>query len=437
MRLLRLLLIGSVLLPAALSAQDPEGVRLGLMYQPEYQPGLVVLPFQASDGAGGIASMVQGIVAQDLDYSDRFQLRSVTDGPVEDPINLDLWKERGADWVLQGTIAPRSGGFSLSLTLHDAVYGRVKDQRTIALPAQGDPNFRMAVHAAADEVVFWATGDQGMAASRVVFVLEGRGSKEIYMVDSDGENVQRVTSDGTISLSPAWGPDGTIAYTSYRSGRPILYERDLRTGRDRVLSDREGVNAMPAYSPDGRLVAFSTSVAGNTEIATFDRNQNCCLQQQTRGRQFDSFNATFSPDGRRLAFISDRLGQPHLYIMDLGGDPRLISEYSYGSRIKNDAPDWSPDGQKIVYQSEISPGNHQLMLADLDRGNRRVLTNQGNNETPSWAPDGRHVVFSSKDRDGGGLFVLDTVSGRIRPLLRGQGYGLPDWSGTLYRVARE
>src|SRR5690554_1707520 len=104
MRLLRLLLIGSVLLPAALSAQDPEGVRLGLMYQPEYQPGLVVLPFQASDGAGGIASMVQGIVAQDLDYSDRFQLRSVTDGPVEDPINLDLWKERGADWVLQGTV---------------------------------------------------------------------------------------------------------------------------------------------------------------------------------------------------------------------------------------------------------------------------------------------------------------------------------------------
>src|SRR5690606_13733817 len=134
---------------------------------------------------------------------------------------------------------------SLSLTLHDAVYGRVKDQRTIALPPQGDPNFRMAVHAAADEVVFWATGDPGMAASRVVFVLEGRGSKEIYTVDSDGENVQRVTSDGSIALSPAWGPDGTIAYTSYRSGRPILYERDLRTGRDRVLSDREGVNAMP------------------------------------------------------------------------------------------------------------------------------------------------------------------------------------------------
>lgn len=437
MRFLRLLLIGSIILPGPLSAQDPEGVRLGLLYQPEYQPGLVVLPF-AGEG-GGAVETIQSVIAQDLDYSDRFQLRSVTEGvpPGETP-NLALWKERGADWVLQGGVAARSGGLTLNLVLHDAVYGRIKDQRAIALPPPGDPNFRMAVHAAADEVVRWATGDPGMAASRIVFVLAGRGSKEIYMVDSDGENVTRVTSDGSLALTPTWGADGLrIAYTSYRSGPPMLYERDLRTGRERVLSDREGINSTPAYSPDGRLIAFGTSVAGNTEIATYDREQNCCLQQQTQGRQYDSFNPTFSPDGRQLAFVSDRLGQPHIYVMDLGGEARLISEYVYGSRTKNDAPDWSPHGDQIVYQSEISPGNHQLMLADLARGSRRVLTNQGNNETPSWAPDGRHVVFSSKDRDGGGLFVLDTVSGRIRPLLRGSGYGLPDWSRTLYRVAQE
>jgi TolB protein len=64
----------------------------------------------------------------------------------------------------------------------------------------------------------------------------------------------------------------------------------------------------------------------------------------------------------------------------------------------------------------------------------RLLTNQYSNEDPSWSPDGRHVVFSSPDRDGGGLFVLDTVSGKIRPLLRGRGYGLPDWSGRLARA---
>ena len=439
MRSLRLLLTSLLVFPALASAQDPEGVRLGLLYQPEYQPGFVVLPFTATGAAASAAPAIQTVIARDLEYSDRFQLRTATDaGAPGQPLNLALWKERGADWVLEGTLAPQAGGMTLTLTLHDAVYGRVKEQRAIALPPQGDPGFRMAVHAASDEVVRWATGDPGMAASRIAFVLQGRGSKEIYLVDSDGENVQRVTSDGSLALTPTWSADGLrLAYTSYRGGPPLLYERDLRTGRDRVLSDREGINSTPAYSPDGRLIAFGTSVSGNTEVATYDRERNCCLQQQTRGRQFDSFNPTFSPDGRQLAFVSDRLGEPHIYVMELGGEARIVSEYTYGSRVKNDAPDWNPRGNQIVYQSEISPGNHQLMLADLDRGSRRVLTNQGNNETPSWAPDGRHVVFSSKDRDGGGLFMLDTVSGKIRPLLRGSGYGLPDWSRTLYRVAQE
>lgn len=421
-----------IALPAL--AQDPQGVRLGLLYQPEYQPGLVVLPFGAEGAAAGIADGVRGIVRQDLDYSDRFELREAGAGArAGERVDLAMWKDRGADLVLQGDLTPSGPGATLRLVLHDAVYGQVKHQGTFALPPRGDPGFRMAVHAVSDEVVRWATGDPGMAASRIAFVLQGRGSKEIYVVDYDGENVQRLTSDGSIALSPAWSPDGRlIAYTSYRSGRPLLYERDLRSGRDRVISDRDGVNITPSYSPDGRMIAFATSAGGNTEVATYDRERNCCLQQQTRGRRFDSLSPSFSPDGRQLAFVSNRLGEPHVYVMSLGGEARLVSEYAYGGRGYNTAPDWSPRGSHIAYAARIN-GVHQLVIAEMSSGTRRFLTNAGNNEDPSWAPDGRHVVFSSADREGGGLFVLDTVSGRVRPLLRGAGYGLPDWSDTLLR----
>jgi TolB protein len=72
-------------------------------------------------------------------------------------------------------------------------------------------------------------------------------------------------------------------------------------------------------------------------------------------------------------------------------------------------------------------------LADLQSGTRRLLTNDRRNEEPSWAADGRHIVFASPDRDGGGLFVLDTVNGRIRILLSGRGYSAPDWSPVLRR----
>jgi TolB protein len=430
----RILAIASVFLsvagPALLTAQTPEGVRLGLLYQPEYQPGMVVLPF---DG-GGSAAAVHGIIRQDLDFSDRFQMREPTGATPGQPVNVALWKERGADWALEGTVTPRTGGLTLNLVLHDVVFGQIRAEQPFNLPAVGDPNFRMAVHAVSDEVVRWVTGDPGKAATRIAFVLEGRGSKEIYLVDSDGENVQRVTSDGSTALSPSWSPDGSrIAYTSFRSGRALLYERDLRTGRDRVLSERAGINITPAYSPDGRTIAMGVTVDGNTEIGTFDLGQNCCFQARTQGRRFDSLSPTFSPDGRQIAFVSNRLGAPHIFLMTLGGDARVISEHPGGARAYNTSPDWSPRGSQIVYQSRVD-GRHQIMMYDVSRGVRRLLTNEGENEDPSWAPDGRHVVFASKDREGGGLFVLDTVSGRVRTLLRGTGYGLPDWSGTLWHA---
>ncbi|MET0396991.1 MAG: Tol-Pal system beta propeller repeat protein TolB [Longimicrobiaceae bacterium] len=426
-----LLLALALVLPGALRAQDTVMVQLGLTYRPGSEPGFLVLPFAAASGSEGAASAVRGVVRQDLDFSDRFR---VTDAPAGTrpvaPAAVGEWADRGADWVLAGDVRPQGSGLALRLALLDAVYGTVKGERTFQLPRAADRGFRMAVHAAADEVVRWATGEPGMAASRVAYVLQGRGSKEIYMVDWDGENVQRVTSDGSIALSPAWSPDGArIAYTSFRSGVPALYERSLATGQDREISRRDGLNITPAYSPDGRTLAFAATVAGNTEIAVVSGGG---FEALTRGRRSDSLSPTFSPDGSRIAFVSNRLGEPHVYVMQRGGEPRLLSEYRYGTQGYNTSPDWSPRGSAIAYHTRVG-GSPQLAVVDAAGGRPRVLTSRGVNEDPSWGPDGRHLVFAS-DRDGGGLFVMDVISGRTRPLLRGRGYGLPDWSPVLYRA---
>ena len=410
--------------PAA--AQDSVVVQLRTTYESQQQPGFVVLPF---GGAGG--EQVRQIVARDLEYSDRFEVREATGARAGEPVNLALWSERGADWVLEGAVTPRAGGLTLRLTLHDAVYGQPRGEGTFAIPAPGARDFRMAAHAAADAVVRWATGEPGMAASRIAFVTQGRGSKEIYLVDSDGENVTRVTGDGSISLSPAWSPDGRrLAYTSYRGGQPFLYERDLGTGADRVLSDRDGINITPAYAPDGRTIAFGTTVGGNTEIATIGADG---LRQHTRSRGFDNLSPTWAPDGRRFAFVSDRLGEPQIYVMTPGGQPRLISDYTYGGRGYSTSPDWSPVGPAIAYHTRVN-GRMQIAAVSADGGRPRMLTDRFQNEDPSWAPDGRHLVFASPDRENGGLFILDTVTGRIRRLVAGRGFGLPDWSPTLLRL---
>jgi TolB protein len=109
-----------------------------------------------------------------------------------------------------------------------------------------------------------------------------------------------------------------------------------------------------------------------------------------------------------------------------GGEARAVSEFVHGRGGYHTAPEWSPRGNHLVYSARAN-GSLQVVFADLGNGRSRLLTDRGRNEDPSWAPDGRHVVFAS-DRDGGGLYIVDSVSGRIRPLVRGWGHGLPAWS---------
>jgi TolB protein len=425
-RLFALPALAALALAAPAAAQDTTTVvRLRATYEAGSQSGFVVLPFA---GDGGVAAAE--IVRRDLDFSDQFKMTDPAGARPGDAANAALWRERGADWVLAGALE----GGTLRLTLHDAVYGQVKGEGTFEVGAPGDRRFRMAVHAASDAVVRWATGEPGIAATRIAYVVQGRGSKEIWLVDSDGENAARLTSDGSIALSPAWSPDGgRLAYTSFRAGTPALYERDLSTGADRVLSNRDGLNITPSYAPDGRTVAFATSAGGNTEIGTVGPGG---FRQRTSGRASDALSPSYSPDGARMAFVSNRLGEPQIYVMSAeGGDARLVSDYTYGNRGYSTSPDWAPVGGRIAFHTRVS-GAHQIAMVEADGNRPRLLTSGSRNEDPSWAPNGRHLVFASPDRDGGGLFVLDTKTGRVRRLVAGRGVGLPDWSPVLARAGR-
>jgi len=130
-----------------------------------------------------------------------------------------------------------------------------------------------------------------------------------------------------------------------------------------------------------------------------------------------------------MAFVSNRLGRPHLYVMPAnGGDARQLTEFA--ASAYNVSPDWSPRGTRIAFETRVR-GVPQLAVVDVDTREVRLLTSGARHEDPSWAPDGRHLVFSSPDRDGGGIFILDTVTGNIRPVVRGRGYGLTAWSPAL------
>jgi TolB protein len=438
-----------------LSAQDTStidrGVRIGIIYRPGVRPGLVMLP---RTGMG--LDSVRAMVARDLDYSDRFEVITLpggdsirlatsstaprgtgggarrsgtgtpaTGGAQSGGLNYPLYQALGADFALDITAA----GDTTVATLHDIAAAGVRRAVRVRLPRPGDPDFRQAVHRLADQAVQAALGTPGIAATRVLFVKEGK----VYQIDQDGVDQKLVSSTDRQAMSPAWGADGRhFAYMEFQAGKGWLYLQEMVSGkRIAVSTTGSALDFTPAFSPDGQTLAFSRATEEGTDLYTINIKNNCCLRRLTVGRFSDNLSPTFSPDGQRIAFVSTRPGLPQVYVMAADGtDQQLFAPFDYGVTGSSNAPEWSPDGQSVAFHRDVA-GTLQVFVLDVRTRTVRQLTSVGRNEDPTWAPDSRHLAFVS-DRSGyRQLWIIDLDTGRIRPLLQQSGARLPAWSPRL------
>ncbi len=444
------LLTLSVLPSFRLSAQDTSaidrGVRIGIVYRPGVRPGVVLLP----DRTASLDS-TRTILARDLDYSDRFEMITLPGGDSirvsaaphpgthpppagaaarsggggEASLNYPLYQALGADFAL----ALSTGGDTTRVTVHDVTAGAVRRVLAARLPAAASPRFRMGVHRLADQIVAATLGTAGTAATRVLFIMEGK----LYQIDSDGAAFKQIQSAGAREiLSPTWDRDGRrIAYMEFWSGHGQLFVQDETTGRRRAVSDGTTLDFTPAFSPDGKSLTFSRATEEGTDVYTFNVRDNCCLQRLTVGRFSDNLSPAYSPDGQRIAFVSTRAGLPQIYVMAADGtDEQLFAPFDYGVTGSSNAPDWSPDGQSVVFHRDVA-GTLQLFVLDVRTRTVRQLTSLGRNEDATWAPDSRHLAFVSDRAGYRQLWVIDMETGRIRPLLQQSGVRLPAWSPRL------
>ncbi len=428
--LLTLLLLASAAVP--LAAQDTtqfrEGVRLGLEYSGT-RPGLVVLP-----GAG--LDSTRAIVRRDLDYTDRFEMVGGDFGTdpesSTDPagsVSYGIYKTMGAQLGVE--LVTAAGG--VTARLHDINLQKVRNEQTFALPAESDPGYRLEVHRMADEIARWASGTPGIAATRFLFVMNGR----VYRIDSDGQEAVPLTPDGVTALSPVWSPDGgRVAYTRLEAGRGGVIVQPLAGGASQVAPGAQsGLNITPSFAPDGRTIAFARSDETGTDIFTSNVVDRCCAQRLTVGRYADNLSPTFSPDGRRIAFVSTRSGPPQIYVMAANGtDQELLAPFDYGATGASNGPEWSPDGARVVFHRDVSR-SPQIFFVDVVSRRVTQLTSSGRNEDPTWGPDGRHIAFIS-DRSGQRqIWIIDTETGRVRQLRTPGAARLPSWSRRLGRTA--
>ena len=438
---LALAVAASGALPAGAQERDSiPGVTLGLVYETAYQPALAIKPFSGRFGGAGAAPQVEAIIGRDLRNSDRFTVvDSLPASLTGEGIDYQLWDGLGAVWLVSGQVEGAGDGLVLVLELHDVLYAEVRERGRFPIPSPDDPDFRMAVHRVSDQIVMWATGEPGMAASRIAFsMLDEAGNKDIWLIDSDGENLRKLTDNNDITLSPAWHPSGQkLAYMTYVDGYQRIIERDLVTGQEKQLpAVRGGGYITPAYAPDGQTLAFTVSGGTRSGLFTYNVERECCLAHLSGGPGWDDLSPTYSPDGRRMAFNTNRFGTqvPQIMVMPAGGGTaETLSPYEFGSGGYYSAPDWSPVGDLVAFHGRIRRGTYHILVADMnDQGRRlRQLTWEGNNEDPSWAPDGRHLVFVGERRWGFGLLIVDVATGRMRTLLGSRQVDVPAWSPSL------
>jgi TolB protein len=176
------------------------------------------------------------------------------------------------------------------------------------------------------------------------------------------------------------------------------------TGRIRPIASYGGLNANASISPDGRTMALILSKDGNPELYTKDLKTGK-LRRLTRTQRGNEASPTWSPDGRQIAYVSDTGGTPQIYVIPAtGGTPRRLIRMGSESV----APDWGRNGL-IVFSSRIG-GSYRIVIADPRAKTARKLDlDWADYEDPSWAPDGRHIVCSRTSNHRSSIYLLDTL----------------------------
>ncbi len=257
---------------------------------------------------------------------------------------------------------------------------------------------RLIAHKFADEIIFRLGGGiQGVAESKIYFVSDRSGHKEIWSMDYDGSNQRPLTTLGSISLSPRVSPDGSrVAFSSLtKSGWEIMMY-SLELSRMVTFPRFGGTNLSPSWSPDGTRLAFSGSRTGASEIYTADAAGGN-LKRLTNGRGPDVSPSWNRKTGSQIAFVSGRTGLPQIYTMESDGtNVQKMTDQGYAV-----SPSWSPNGQFLTFSwmrkyGPGAPGSNDLYLMDIASKQWVQLTHDGSrNDFPSWSPDGRHIVFQS------------------------------------------
>lgn len=233
--------------------------------------------------------------------------------------------------------------------------------------------------------------------SLAVVHLEGAYSEDLYLVPTAGGVPRRLTNDRSrFDDGLAWTPDGTaILFSSARSGLPAIWKLSIGTGHLERLPFGDSAAGGVALDATGRRIAYAQGRPyPNMRMKAFRLDggdaEPIAIAESSRSEHSPSF----SPDGRRLVFSSDRAADEFdIWTANADGtEPVRLTSIEHGM---DGSPRWSPEGEQIAFDRS----NDIFVVHSAGGSPRRLTTEASNDFGPHWSRDGRFVYFGS-DRSG-------------------------------------
>ena len=292
---------------------------------------------------------------------------------------------------------------------------------------------RTVAHRFADAIIArLGGGTNGIAETKIYFVSNRTGNKEIWVMDYDGQNQHAVTHLGTISLSPRISPDNSrLAFASLgREGWAVrMFSFDLNRPVAFPAGTVGGSNITPAWSSDGAKFAFSSSRSGDSEIWVSDPNGNGA--HHVTSLKGPNVSPSWNPKtNAQIVFTGGRTGEPQIYIMDQdGSNIQRMTDSGYAV-----SPSWSPSGGLLTFSwnrkyGPGDPGGQDIYVMEIASKNWLQITHEsGNNDCPSWSPDGRHIVFQRTINGRTQIWTMLADGTQQKQLTFSGNNSMPNWS---------
>ncbi len=373
---------------------------------------IAIVPFHNTGQA--VKQDVAAVMSADLTRSGQFTVLdrgAMLSSPSHaDEVHFRDWRALGVDYLLIGRSENRRQKMAIKYTLFD-----VHTQRALLdneIRAGRDAERAMA-HKLSDAIFEKLTGVRGAFSTRMLYVsvqrsTAGVATYRLILADADGANAREILRSSEPILSPAWSADGKqIAYVSFETQRPAIYQQTIATGERKKLTNFPGLNSAPAWSPDGKHLAMVLSKDGNPDIYLMNL-ATTGLQKVTHHSAIDT-EPSWLPDGKSLVFTSDRGGKPQIYQFTLAD--KTVKRLTFKGRY-NAKASLMPDGKSMVMVHGDQQGFH-IAWQELATGRLLILTSSSLDESPSIAPNGTMLLYATKFA-GRGVLAAVSVDGGIK-----------------------